>query len=210
MSYFKQNLHTRTYLETMTPEQTDRLRLYVDLLKKWQKTINLVGKNTLEDAWERHILDSAQLSTHIPQHATLLDIGSGAGFPGLVLAILRPDISVTLVESDARKCVFMQTVARETHCGNVTVLNERIESVSDQIPYDVMSARALASLEDLLTLSAQKKKKNPALVCLFLKGKSAEEELSAAQNRFSFEIAKYPSQTNPESCLLRLSRIKSC
>ena len=111
----------------MTPEQTDRLRLYVDLLKKWQKTINLVGKNTLEDAWDRHILDSAQLSAHIPQHATLLDIGSGAGFPGLVLAILRPDISVTLVESDTRKCVFMQTVARETHCGNVTVLNDRVE-----------------------------------------------------------------------------------
>ncbi|MCB9963643.1 MAG: 16S rRNA (guanine(527)-N(7))-methyltransferase RsmG [Rhodospirillales bacterium] len=194
----------------MTPEQTDRLRLYVDLLKKWQKTINLVGKNTLEDAWDRHILDSAQLSAHIPQHATLLDIGSGAGFPGLVLAILRPDISVTLVESDTRKCVFMQTVARETHCGNVTVLNDRVESVSPQVAYDVISARALASLENLLTLSAPFRTKNPALFCLFLKGKSAEEELSAAQNRFSFEITKYPSHTNPDACLLHLSRIESC
>src|SRR5438132_11428226 len=81
-------------------ETSDQLEALVDTLLRWQKAINLVGRTTVEDVWVRHVLDSAQLQPLIPPEAsTLVDLGSGAGFPGLVLASLRPDLDVTLIEA---------------------------------------------------------------------------------------------------------------
>src|SRR5689334_12618331 len=102
-------------LDGVSRETTDKLRVYHDLLIKWQNSINLISPNTVSEAWERHFLDSVQLSPLIPPTAgTLYDIGTGAGFPGLVLAILRPELPVSLIESDSKKCAFLQTVSRET------------------------------------------------------------------------------------------------
>ena len=123
------------------------LKHYYGLLLKWQKTINLVSPSTLDDAWNRHFEDSIQVVSYIPENMKILcDIGSGAGFPGLVIAIERPDIQVHLVESDSRKCAFMRTVSRETNLSNVTIHNDRIENVIGDIDADYVSARALASL----------------------------------------------------------------
>ena len=89
-------------------ETGDRLEALVSTLERWQKAINLVGEATMGDVWRRHVLDSAQLQPLIPDRAkTLTDLGSGAGFPGLVVAALRPDLAVTLIESDARKAAFL-------------------------------------------------------------------------------------------------------
>lgn len=112
----------------------EKIDAYERLLKKWQNTINLVGPSTLSEAKKRHFEDSLQLLKHIPVAAkTLYDLGSGAGFPGLVLAMAKPDLDVHLIESDARKCQFLKTVSRETETP-VTVHNQRIESANLPLP----------------------------------------------------------------------------
>src|SRR4051812_42018015 len=94
-------------LENVPHETMERLHIHYELLLKWQNTINLISPNTIAEAWERHFLDSVQISPLVPPGTkTLYDIGSGAGFPGMVLAILRPEMSVSLIESDSKKCAF--------------------------------------------------------------------------------------------------------
>ena len=109
-------------------ETMDRLAAYVALVEKWQQRVNLVSASTLPDIWMRHIWDSAQLAPLVPASTgRILDVGSGAGFPGLVLAALC-DAELHLVESDQKKAVFLQTVIRETGIRAI-VHNSRIESL---------------------------------------------------------------------------------
>lgn len=191
---------------------------YETLLKKWQKAVNLVGRGTLEDVRNRHFLDSAQLLPLITAKSDgspirLLDIGSGAGFPGLVLAILAanetasgPGLEVHLVESNARKCTFLREVARVTKTP-VTVHNERLENLAP-FPVDIITARGLAPLPRLLALI------EPFLVqpdcCplgLFLKGRTAEEELTEARKQWKMTVDSIVSVTDPEGVVLRIRDI---
>ena len=186
-------------------ETLDRLRRYRDLLNRWQKAINLVGPSTLEDAWRRHFWDSAQLLPLIPDGATsLMDVGSGAGFPGLVLAILGVP-GVSLVESDGRKCAFLREVARETGTP-VTVHAARLESLVGRIdPPDVITARAVASLD--LLLQKTKLYMTPNTVCLFHKGRHADQEIEAASARWDLKIEKFRSATDPSGVILKVTDI---
>jgi 16S rRNA (guanine527-N7)-methyltransferase len=183
-------------------ETLDRLRLYLDLLRHWQKAINLVGPATLKDPWRRHFQDSAQLVPHLPAGArTLLDIGSGAGFPGMVLAILGiPDVH--LVESDTRKCAFLREVARRTGTG-VTIHAARLETLVGEIPPpDVITARAVASLDLLFEMT--KLYMTPNTVCLFHKGRQADAEIAEARRRWTTKVVKIPSETDPSGVILRV------
>ena len=181
------------------------LSAYVALLEKWQPRINLVSPATLPDIWHRHILDSAQLVPHLPtlpsdQPCQILDIGSGAGFPGLVLAILGAG-DVQLVESDQRKAVFLQTVIRELAL-SASVINQRIERLPACQP-DVITARALAPLPKLMSLiEAQFHKR---LTCLFLKGASVDEELTNFQTYSTMTPHLYPSVTNDDGVIVKLT-----
>jgi 16S rRNA (guanine527-N7)-methyltransferase len=181
-------------------ETIDKLSTYEALLRQWQKTINLVAPSTLDTIWSRHFADSAQLLALAPPDARRwLDLGSGAGFPGLVLAVMladRPDAKVTLIESDTRKAAFLGEVARRTGAP-VDIRPERIEKVATQSklgPVDVITARALAPLPRLLELAA------PAFsdhtVGLFLKGREAETEVDAARERWTFAGELQPSVTD--------------
>lgn len=188
-------------------ETRERLETYLALLNKWQKTINLVSPATLPDAWERHFIDSAQIAPLLPDGVgTLFDLGSGAGFPGLVLAIMRPDIAVHLVESDQRKAAFLQTVSREAGAG-VTVHNCRIEALPPGIAPDVVTARALAPLVQLLGWATPWAVTNPGLVLLLPKGKSAEGEIDAARAHYNFVLDEYPSRTAPDARILRITAV---
>ncbi len=184
-------------------ETYSNLQRYEALLLKWQKCLNLVAPSTLPILWERHILDSLQLLKYIPKGAkTLCDLGSGAGFPGLVVAIAS-NLTVTLIESDRKKCAFLQTVSRETKTSTI-LLSERIEKVPLH-PYDVITARALAPLEQLLLwahpLSHSKS------VFLFLKGKSVDEEMEAASSKGDYYLfQKYPSLTDCHGHILEVKR----
>ena len=182
-------------------ETMDRLAAYVALVEKWQKRVNLVSASTLPDIWLRHIWDSAQLALLIPPATgRILDVGSGAGFPGLVLAALC-DAECHLVESDQKKAVFLQTVIRETGIRAI-IHNARVESLPPYQP-DIITARALAPLDRLLDLlSAQMR---PGTRCLFLKGAQAEAELGALADRSDIAHRLHPSLTNPQAFVIDLT-----
>ncbi|MCB9990195.1 MAG: 16S rRNA (guanine(527)-N(7))-methyltransferase RsmG [Rhodospirillales bacterium] len=192
----------------MLPEDSrQKLKQYLALLRKWQCSINLVSPATLDHAWERHFEDSLQLAALIPEEAVLFDLGCGAGFPGLVLAIARPDIKVTLIESDTKKCTFLSTVSRETMTP-VSVVNQRIESaVTDSIP-TIITARALASLDKLLGYVMPWAKANPDLVLLFLKGRQAADEVTDALRLYDFTYEMVPSRTDSEAQIVRISNLR--
>ena len=186
-------------------ETLSRLRRYDALLRRWQKAINLVSADSLTDAWRRHFWDSAQLLPLIPAGTrSLLDVGSGAGFPGLVLAILGVE-GVTLVESDGRKCAFLREVARETGA-RVTILADRLERLGDRIqPPDIITARAVASLD--LLLDRIKLYITPNTVCLFHKGRRVDVEIAQARKRWTMTLEKIPSETDPSGVILKLEGI---
>jgi 16S rRNA (guanine527-N7)-methyltransferase len=184
-------------------ETLERLKIYEALLRKWQSAINLVSRNSLEDVWRRHFLDSAQIFSLIPRPTTnLLDIGSGAGFPGLVLAILGVP-NVHLVDSDQRKCAFLREVSRETST-DVTILNARIEEVATGF-FDVVTARGCASLTVLLKMA--KPYLGPNSIAIFPKGRSVEEELTTAKKRWNMCYTMIPSVSDSAGMLVKLEGI---
>lgn len=186
-------------------ETSDRLARLVALLRKWNPRINLVGKATLDGVWTRHVEDSAQLFALAPESAeSWVDLGSGGGFPGLVVAAQAAgsgrDLKVTLVESDSRKCAFLATAAREMDV-SATVLNRRIEGLETE-PYDVVSARALAPLDRLLELAEPLT--GPHTVRLFPKGAGASSELTDARKHWHIACRSHPSATDPAAVILEI------
>lgn len=194
---------------SVSRETLDRLQTYVDLLGRWNKAINLVGKGTLADAWRRHILDSAQLVDLLPpalpdRPRRIVDLGSGAGFPGLVLAIMGAG-EVHLIESDQRKATFLREVIRRTQAP-ATVQAQRIEAVRD-LAADVVTARALASLTELVGLAQPFLA--PGTVCLFPKGGEVARELTEAEKAWRLAVERFPSQSDPRGTLLRVEVLQS-
>ena len=188
-------------------ESLEKLEIYHALLLKWQKAINLISNKTIDEAWIRHFADTVQIESNVPRETKILvDLGSGAGFPGLILAILRPELDAHLIESDERKCEFLRTVSRETNV-DVTVHISRIEDAYNLISPDIVTARALADLTTLLNYTQPWVEQNPALQCVFLKGAQADEELALAQEVFNFEQQKIASRTDPQGCILKLRNI---
>lgn len=190
-------------LTGVSRETLDRLAKYVELLNSWTRRINLVGRNTLGDVWRRHILDSAQLFPLIPREARrLVDLGSGAGLPGLVLAIMGVP-EVHLIESDGRKAEFLREALRVTATPAI-VHAERIDRVPG-FAADIVTARALAPLPELLAIS--ERFLGPQTLCLFLKGRMVEEELTEAAKAWHIRPNRQPSLTDPSGCILRLEAI---
>ena len=181
----------------------ERLQLSLDLLIRWQKHINLVGSATLEDPWRRHVLDSGQLLPLLPSPPVrIADLGSGAGFPGLVLAIMG-GVPIDLIESDARKCAFLREAARLT-AAPVQIRCARIESLTGA-NYDVAVARALAPLPQLLGHAANCL--SPQGVCLFLKGRRAAAELTDAGKLWKMRTIIIPSRSDPEGVILKIEEL---
>lgn len=185
-------------------ETLARLEAYAALLVKWQARINLVGGATLADLWRRHMLDSAQLHRLLPAQArVLVDLGSGAGFPGLVLAAMGVP-EVHLIEADARKCAFLREAARVMGVA-VTVHNRRIAEVAP-FAADVVTARALAPLRELLVLAAPFL--GPDTMCLFLKGRGVEDELTEAAKDWTIHAEMIASLSDPLGSILRIGEVK--
>jgi len=185
-------------------ETLDRLKAYGDLLQTWNRKINLIGKSTAGDVWHRHMLDSAQLFPLIPSSVTtLMDLGSGAGFPGLVLAIMGVP-QVHLVESDQRKCAFLREAARVAGVA-ITIHSKRIEDLAP-FPVDVITARALAPVENLLDWSAPFLTKNTR--CLFLKGQNVEVELTETHKRWRIRVDQRQSLTDPRGSILTIDEVR--
>jgi 16S rRNA (guanine527-N7)-methyltransferase len=189
-------------------ETRDQLEALALTLARWQKAINLVGKGTLEDVWARHILDSAQLLPLIPRSAqSLVDLGSGGGFPGLVLAALRPELQVILIEADARKGAFLGEAGRRMGLKNQPkIVISRIEA-APPAGADVVTARALAPLGQLLAWAAPHR--GEKAICLFHKGKGWQVEVSEAKKDWDLEAQPFSSVTDRDAVLLRISQFSA-
>lgn len=188
-------------LQNVSRETFSVLETYVALLQKWNKAINLVGRSTEQEIWDRHIVDSTQLLPLIPSVGTLADFGSGAGLPGLVIAICRPEINVTLVEQDQRKAAFLQECVGHLQLPNVTVANADIASISG--PFEMITARALASLGELFALAYPRL--TPGASCLFPKGRNFGMEIETAQQEWSFTHQTTPSITDSQAAILLIT-----
>ena len=189
-------------------ETSERLQCYVDLLKKWTPKINLVSKSSLDQVWTRHIWDSAQLLELAPNASHWVDLGSGGGFPGLVISCLaaesNPEMKLTLIESDQRKAQFLRTVARETGV-NATVIVERVER-ADLQNSDVLSARALSDLTGLLGFAERHLAQDGT--ALFPKGINWQKEVEDALTTWSFEQEQIKSKTESGAVILKIRGIK--
>jgi 16S rRNA (guanine527-N7)-methyltransferase len=189
-------------------ETIHRLTRYAELLAHWQKSTNLIALSTVPQLWSRHFADSAQLRTIAQKPRLWLDLGSGAGFPGLVIAILetgRPDFRMHLVESNRRKCAFLAEVVRETKAP-VEIYAMRIEALAESahsLEPDVLSARALAPLPRLFELASPFF--GPSTRGLFLKGRAAEAEIALAREAWDFTARLHPSVTATDSHVVELS-----
>ncbi len=179
-----------------SPEARERLEVFVSLLERWQRVHNLVGPDTLADVWERHIADSAQLMTLAPDARRWLDLGSGAGFPGVVVAILirgREGARVELVELNQKKCAFLREAVRTTeapaaiHCERIELVMKRFSE-----PVDVVTARALAPLATLCAYAEGPVRRGA--VALFHKGRGLDRELTDARQLWDIDLVEHVSR----------------
>jgi 16S rRNA (guanine527-N7)-methyltransferase len=186
-------------------ETLTRFQRYADLLLEWNSRHNLVSPRSLEDLWRRHFWDSAQLLPLVPSAAkTLADLGSGAGFPGLVLAeLLRNRVRVTLHEATAKKCAFLQAAAAAMEL-SVSIENSRMEDSAPKA-FDAITARACAPLPKLLGYAHPFL--GPNSVCLLLKGQNVGSELTEAHKYWKMKVRQIPSLTDPSGVILELREL---
>lgn len=181
-----------------------RLQKLVEALDRWQPTINLVAPGTVETVWTRHVADSLQLVALAPEHPqNWVDLGSGAGFPGLVVAAAQPETAVHLVESNGKKAAFLREAARAMGAP-VVVHAARADDALKGLTADVVSARALAPLTELLRLAAPLLK--TGAIGLFPKGREAALELTQAEKSWRFSASLHPSLTDSDARIVRLDR----
>lgn len=198
-------------LTPVSRETLERLDRLVAALLTWQKTTNLIAPSTVRHLWTRHIADSLQLLALAPDARVWVDLGSGGGFPGMVVAcalVERPGAAVHLVESNAKKAAFLREAQRLTGAPAI-VHAERIERFAKQFqaPVDVVTARALAPLSDLLALSAPLLARN-SVQGLFLKGRDAEAELHEAAKSWMMDVTLIPSRTDPYGRIIAVQALR--
>jgi len=191
-------------------ETIDRFQIYYQLLKQWQKKTNIVAPSTVDQFWQRHIADSLQCVQILSEKHNWVDIGTGGGFPGLVIAIALADKKsneISLVDSNLKKCAFLRTVIRETGI-SARIIPERIEQVvrKDNAP-EVVTARALASLNDLLTMCEPWL--SGSTIGLFHKGRDYQRELRETDGRWEFDLIEHDSSNLSGSVILELSKLRT-
>ncbi|HEY7747712.1 MAG TPA: 16S rRNA (guanine(527)-N(7))-methyltransferase RsmG [Aestuariivirgaceae bacterium] len=188
-------------------ESQARLKLYADLLRRWNAQINLVSQDSVANLWERHVADALQLRPYIEPARTIIDLGAGAGLPGLVLGLAYPEYQVMLIESNGKKASFLREVARQARI-SVKVIQDRIERV-DSDPYrssnPVITARAVAPLRQLLELAL------PFLSSgrgLFHKGRDVGRELTEATKTWIIQYIRHPSMIDPSGAILEILEVR--
>jgi 16S rRNA (guanine527-N7)-methyltransferase len=188
-------------------ETTDLLTQFSELVERWTVRINLISNASVDGIWERHVADSAQLFELAPEFEHWVDLGSGGGFPGIVIAIIakeaRPEARITLVESDLRKATFLRTAIRELGL-NAKVIAERIEELPP-LGADVLSARALADLPALLEFTDLHLAKSGTAI--FPKGQNWRKEDEAARQLWSYSLDPVKSKTSAEAAILLIKDV---
>jgi len=191
-------------------ETYEKLQKFVALLTEWNEKMNLVSKNSLAEVWIRHVLDSAQLISYIPMNTKhIVDIGSGSGFPGVVLAILlqekNPQASVTLVESITKKAVYLNDVKQKLNLNSVRVVNDRVENAVFK-NVDLITARAVAAMDILCGYAKKIGNKNTEM--LLLKGKSFGDENEAARKHWQYDADIFENKYSNDGVVVKVRNIR--
>ena len=177
------------------------IKEYISLLLHWQKSINLIGSSTVDEIWQRHILDSAQLNQYLRKPGHLFDLGSGAGFPGIIIAIMGHP-NVTLIDSNTKKCAFLREASRSLGV-EIKIKNVRIEDYKPKKRAKYITSRALAPLDKLLYYS------QPLLEsggeCIFHKGANFETELTQAKKNWNMTIQKHVSLSGVDGVIVEIA-----
>lgn len=201
----------KNFMDTynVSRETFEQLKAYEASLGEWQKKFNLVSNSSLEDCWNRHFLDSAQLMKFIPLDAKIMyDFGSGAGFPGMVLAIMAkektPSLKVRLIESTGKKTLYLNAV-KDLTSTDVEIINDRVEKIKAE-KADVITSRAMASLKELLAYTYKFCKKETK--CIFPKGKRYAEEIADAKTEWLFDVDIFDSEQSDEGKVLIITNLK--
>ncbi|MEO1241483.1 MAG: 16S rRNA (guanine(527)-N(7))-methyltransferase RsmG [Pseudomonadota bacterium] len=190
-------------------ETMERINAMDRVLMDWSTRHNLIARSTIEDRWRRHYLDSAQLVPLLPEGVkSIVDLGSGAGFPGLVLAAMlaEKDVCVTLIESTGKKAAFLSAAGEAMGLSTLKVIPERIESVKLPDPPDVITVRALARLDKLLGYGAGIQGQNTRY--FLLKGQDVGLELTEAAKSWHMDVNRHQSVTSPDGAILEIGNIK--
>lgn len=207
----QKSLEERLIAMGVSRETLDRLHIFSEVFTKWAAAINLVAPSTKIDLWERHILDSVQISLLQPMSGIWVDLGSGGGFPGIVTAIFlaeRGEGQVHLVESNNKKAAFLRAALAATN-GRGTVHPVRIEAAPGYIPScDFLSARALADLDLLCAYAEPWAVRNPDLACYLHKGRDYRNELEKSRSRWSYDLVEHQSIVEPDSVVLEIRRLQ--
>lgn len=195
---------------SVSRETEIRLERFVAALRKWQAAENLIAPSTLSSVWRRHVADSAQLVKYFPNERVWVDLGSGAGFPGLVTAILladQPGAQVHLIESNGRKCAFLRQVIRDTEAP-AEVHQGRIERLLGNwpLPVDMISARGLAPLKRLFLLAEPLFQAGASGA--FHKGQDFVREIEETAKSWECDLVSYPSLTDPKGVILTIRHLR--
>ncbi len=192
-----------TQAHNVSRETSARLHLFEVLLVKWNQRINLVGPREISRLWTRHIPESLLLAALVPEGSAVIDLGSGAGFPGLMIAIAC-NTRVTLIESDNRKGAFLRECGRELQLA-ISVITERAEIYTGSLA-DVVTARAFAPLARLLAIAHPLLR--PTGRCLLLKGARVDAELTEAQRKWQMTVVRHPGLATGDGCILEVSHLQ--
>ncbi|MBR2273751.1 MAG: 16S rRNA (guanine(527)-N(7))-methyltransferase RsmG [Alphaproteobacteria bacterium] len=197
------------YLKNVSRETIQDLKTFQQMVLEWNSKFNLISKSTETDIWKRHIEDSLQLDKFISEKdKTMYDFGTGAGFPGLVIAIFAkytfPNLKISLIESTTKKTIFLNEVKNKLNL-DINIINERIENLKLK-KADIISSRAMASLEKLFEYAINFTKENTKL--LFLKGESWQKEIETAQKNWIFSFESIPSITNEKGRVLQIQKLR--
>jgi 16S rRNA (guanine527-N7)-methyltransferase len=194
-------------LNPVSRETLERLDRFVPLFLEWQRTVNLVAPSTVAHVWTRHIADSLQLIDLAPGARTWIDVGSGGGFPGLIIACAlasHPGVSIHLVEANTRKAAFLREAQRLTGAParvHTQRMEEFVQNFSGEV--DIICARAVSPLKSLLDLTFPLLQR-PQTVGLFPKGKNAEDELREASNSWTMRATLVASRTDPAGRIIAI------
>ena len=199
------SLDYKNFQTKIDEKKLKKLKTYYNLIKKWQNKFNLISKDSFDKIWERHFLDSYQIIKLIGNKKKILDIGSGAGFPAIVCAICSNN-NFELVESNKKKCIFLNEVKKVVGIKNIKIHNTRIENLKILKHFDYISARAVAPLDKLLKYCIKFYKSG--MFCIFLKGKKFKEEIKLAEKKFIFNFKINKSITSKEGRILLIKNLK--
>lgn len=194
-------------LSGVSRETLSRLKTYASMLEDWSARHNLVSHASLADVWQRHFWDSAQIVGLIPESAkSLVDLGSGAGFPGLILAELLRDRAprIVLYEATNKKCQFLNAMAERLEL-KVEIRCTRIEDAKRE-SFDVVTARALAPLDDLLSYAVRFF--GNGTFGLFFKGQNIDAELTEAHKSWKMSVNKHPSRSDARGSIIEVRELQ--